>query len=354
MNYINVSVHENARDSRAFRLKVYKAFLLLKFMKIHLPNSAWIGNIDPFLRSFESTEKSHLDITSHHEWVSVHPCVLCMIVALGLAVQNSGGKINYQKMTASSKHYFERIGVFKLLNLDSEMSVTEHEPSGRFIELTRIKNSEDLNKFITNIIPLLHSEPEQVEPIKYVISELVRNVFEHSYSKDGALVCAQFYNRSKIIRIGVVDIGIGIKKSINNAYPEAKSDLFAIKLALTPGVTGTTKRIGGTESNAGAGLFFIKSIAKVNRDFFMIYSGNTMYKLLKSPSAREVKLNANPFEDRHSKNDDFPYWNGTAVGIDIALDNTEDFSILLDLIRKTYSTSVRERRRGKYKKPKFV
>lgn len=323
-------------------------------MKIHIPNSAWIGNIDPFLRSFDSSDKSHLKITSHHDWVSVHPCVLCMIVSLGLSVDASGGKLNFQKMTASSKHYLHRIGVFKLLGLDSEMDVKEHEPSGRFIELTQIKNSDDLNKFITDMIPLLHTEPEQVEPIKYVISELVRNVFEHSQSKDGALVCAQFYERSKIIRIGVADTGVGIKKSINYAYPEAKTDLSAIQLALTPGITGTTRRIGGTESNAGAGLFFIKSIAKVNRDFFMIYSGNSMYKLLKSPSSREIKLNSNPFEDRCSKHDDFPYWQGTIVGIDLSIKKDKKFEDFLALIREAYRKDIRELNKIKFKKPKFT
>ncbi len=323
-------------------------------MKIHLPNSAWIGNIDPFLRSFDTSDKSRLDITSHHDWVSVHPCVLCMLVSLGMYVRNSGGALNFQKMTATSKHYLQRIGVFKLLQLDSEMVVTEHEPSGRFIELTQIKDNESLNKFITDMIPLLHSEPEQVEPIKYVISELVRNVFEHSQSKEGALVCAQFYPRSKIIRIGVVDIGIGIKESINYSYPEARDDLSAIKLALTPGVTGTTRRIGGTESNAGAGLFFIKSIAKVNRDFFMIYSGTAMYKLLKSSSAREVKLNADPFEDRCAKHNDFPYWQGTIVGIDLSVKKNKNFEDFLALIREAYRKDIRELNKIKFKKPRFT
>ena len=48
------------------------------------------------------------------------------------------------------------------------------------------------------------------------------------------------------------------------------SDKEAIQLALMPGITGTTRREGGTGINAGAGLFFIKSIAKINRDFFVV------------------------------------------------------------------------------------
>ena len=35
------------------------------------------------------------------------------------------------------------------------------------------------------------------------------------------------------------------------------SDIDAIRLALRPGITGTTTRLRGSEQNAGAGLFFI-------------------------------------------------------------------------------------------------
>ena len=129
----------------------------------------------------------------------------------------------------------------------------------------------------------------------------------------------------------------------------------AIQLALTPGITGTTKREGGTEINAGAGLFFIKSIAIVNRDYFMIYSGNSMYKLLKSkPTVKKLRLHVDPFQDRHSKGERFPFWRGTIVGIDLSLDTTGELPILLDHISDTYAKAVRERKEARYKKARFI
>ena len=125
-------------------------------------------------------------------------------------------------------------------------------------------------------------------------------------------------------------------------------------MALTPGITGKTRNIGGTETNAGAGLFFIKSIAKVNRDFFMVYSGSGMYKLLKTPLPSTIKLNRNPFEDKCSKNNELPYWQGTAVGIDISLERHQKFDSLLDLIRQTYFKDIKERKKERFKKPKFI
>lgn len=321
-------------------------------MKIHLPNSAFLGNIDPFLRSFDNLNSSKLKITANKKWISIHPVVLSMVAALGIQLKASD--INLQKLEATSKHYLERMGLFKLLGIKSEIKIKEHEPAGRFIPLTQIRNSQELSRFITDMIPLLHLDPKSTEPIKYIVSELVRNALEHSESESGAILCAQFYKKSNTIRIGIVDTGVGIKRTINKSH-NAKSDIESIQLALIPGITGTTRKEGGTEFNAGAGLFFIKSIAKVNRDFFIIYSGTAMYKLLKSnPSAKQIRLYADPFKDRHSKNNELPYWRGTVVGIDISLDANKEFSFLLDLIRDAYSKGVKEIKKAKFRKPKFI
>ena len=322
-------------------------------MRIHIPTSAFLGNINHFLADFDPSEPDKLSITADHRWIWLHPAVLSMIAAIGgpLDPQN----ITCERIVARSGHYLERIGLFKFLGIDSGMKVEEHESAGRFIPLTQIKTSSDLNHFLTEMVPLLHLEPQHVEAIQYTISELVRNVLEHAQAKDGAIVCAQYF-KSNIIRIGIADAGVGLKQSIGRSY-EVPSDIEAIKLALWPGITGTTNRPGGSEQNAGAGLFFIKSIAYVNSDPFMIYSGESMYKLLKRQPSKKVALEANPFNDRHSKVSKLPYWNGVVVGIDISLDKTSEFTSLLGIIRGFYSKSVTGDKNKKYKrtkKPNFI
>lgn len=317
-------------------------------MKIYLPNSAFIGNIDPFLKGIDFSFPDKLEITANENWISVHPVVLSLIAALGLPITSEN--IICDALTAKSAHYLERMGLFKFLGISSGMDIQEHESAGRFIPLTQIKDSDHLSRFITEMIPLLHLGPTQVDPIRYVVSELVRNVLEHSESKIGAIVSAQYHLKSNMIRIGIVDTGVGIKKTITQSHA-ASTHMEAIHLALTPGITGTTKKEGGTEFNAGAGLFFIKSIAKVNRDFFMIYSGNALYKLLKSNPG---KLHADPILDKHSGGEDYPSFYGTAVGVDISLNETKEFSSLLTLIRDIYAKTVRERKKARYKRPQFI
>ncbi|MEK9145609.1 MAG: hypothetical protein AAB339_08385, partial [Elusimicrobiota bacterium] len=85
-----------------------------------------------------------------------------------------------------------------------------------------------------------------------------------------------------------------------------------------------------------------------------LYSGGGFYKLLKKSSARGSRLNADPFEDRHSASGGLPVWRGTVVGVDITLDQTREFSLLLDSIRETYGSAVRERRKERYRRPRFT
>ncbi len=321
-------------------------------MKIHIPNSAFLGNLDAFLMGFDPTDPGYLQITTNDRWIAVHPVVLSMIGALGLTVAPE--RIQFDDITAKSGHYLEAMGLFNLLNVPSPMQIERHEPAGRFIPLAEINNSDDLQRFMTDMVPLLHLPSHQADSIRYIVSELVRNVFEHSLSTHGAVVSAQYFKKTNKVRIGVADTGVGIWKTIHESHP-AHTDLDAIKLALTPGITGTTSREGGTETNAGAGLFFVRSIAKINRDFFVLYSGRGFYKLLQP--AKELKrmtLYADPSRERHTEREDMPLWLGTVVGIDLSLDATSELTYLLDLIGDVYATAIAERRRARFKQPRFL
>ncbi len=329
----------------------------MKDMKIHLPNSAFIGNIDSFLANIDMEQPDVLEITANKSWLSLHPVVLAMVAAMSLNVKTS--QIKFENVEAKSGHYLVVMGLYDFLGIEAPQNianVAKRESSGKYIPLRLIKNSEELSAFLEDMIPLLHlkDNPEQAKAVRYIMYEVVRNVFEHSDYKKGAIVCAQYFQKSNSFRIGIVDAGVGIKKSIDESY-NTKDDLEAIGLALRPGITGTTLRKGGTENNAGAGLFFTKSIAYINRSFFMIYSGKALYKLLsRDPKKPVTFLNADPFKDRYSRKDDLPYWQGTVVGVDMSLDNTGEFKTLLNLIGAVYAGGVKDKRRAQYKKARFI
>lgn len=320
-------------------------------MKLYFPNSAHLQNIEGFIRRYSPKNRKALRVTGHSRYIHAHPFVMAMAACLGASAASAGVEPTGKVPNVSSAPYLVRMKLFDYLGVPSPCEIEEHEESGRFVPLTQIQTSEDLRKTITNLIPLLHAAPSVADPIRYVVSELGRNVLEHAESDVGGFVCAQYFRDKKRIAIGMADSGKGILNAMSR-YHRVYDESQAIQLALTPGISGATPRIGGNETNAGAGLFFIRSIAKVSGNFFTIYSGGTLYKLMRKQTVPHM-LFGDPFQEGHSLVRDLPRWKGTVIGIDINVDETVEFSSLLDIIRKSYSIDVKARKQPYYKKIKF-
>lgn len=322
-------------------------------MKIHLSNQGNLRNFKSFVNSIDMSDDSKLEITVHDKWITVHPANLVIAAVLATKVGKKNAKIIGE--IPDSGLYLDRMGLFDFTSSKSPFSYKRKESSGRFIPLSIIKTQEDQSKFVTDMIPLLHLSEESANIINYVISELMRNVLEHSESSQGAIVAAQYYKKTNRISIAICDAGVGIWKSMNDSW-HPKTDIDAVLLSLTPGVTGTTRREGGSSENAGAGLFFIKSIASITRNYLVVYSGKAEYTLLKRRSDLKniPALYSNPKDDHHTLTNEAPELKGTLVAIDISLDETPEFKSLLSLIGKAYDDAIRERKRMKYREPKFV
>lgn len=311
-------------------------------MKLFLPNSANLQNITGLFAGLDMSDPATLEFSMHPKWVAVHPVVLAMTASLDAQVRANGGIVTGTATQVPTLNYLIRMGLFKYLGIDAEKEIQEHEESGRFIPLTQIRDNDELKKAIINLVPLLHAPPAVADPIKYVFSEMVRNALEHSKSATGAIVCAQYYRESKRIAIGIADSGIGIFESMND-FHQVHNDESAINIALQPGITGTTSRVGGNEFNAGAGLFFTKSIATLSRNRFFLYSGESMFRLMLTRKRYTPELHTNPARDPHS----FvkaPRWPGTVVGIDLNIEQGVEFSELLEQIRKAYYIDVKRKK----------
>lgn len=311
-------------------------------MKVFLPNSANLQNITGLLSGLDLSNSKTFDFSMHKKWVAVHPVVLAMTACLAEKFREGGGVVTGKAENVPTLAYLIRMGLFKYLGVDPGKSITEHEESGRFIPLTQIQNNDELKQAIVNLVPLLHAPAAVADPIKYVFSEMVRNALEHSQSTVGAFVCAQYYSESKRIAIGIADAGIGVLNTMRQHH-DVQSSRAAIRLALQPGITGTTSRIGGNEFNAGAGLFFTKSIATLSRNRFCFYSGDSMFRLMKTRKRYDPELHADPNDDPHS----FvraPLLKGTVVGIDLSIEQGFEFAALLEAIREAYFIDVKQKK----------
>ncbi len=321
-------------------------------MKIYFTNNSTLQNFDNFLSKLDFSDESKLEIFTDHRWINTNPAGLVLAAALASTVGKQNATIDGNLATSGA--YLDAMGLYNFVSTDSPFHINKKEPSGRYIPITNIKTEADQTKFLSDIIPLLHLGREESLAIRYALYELVRNVLEHSMSKDGAFVAAQYNKRKNKISIGICDTGIGIKASLNR-YHNPANDLSALRLALMPGVSGTTSRPDGTEQNAGAGLFIVKSLARITRSYFVIYSGDSLYKLLKyDKRVQHPRINADPFDDRYSYKDNLPNFNGTLVGVDISLSEGENFADLLETIKRTYSIAIRERKQRQYKRFKFL
>jgi len=319
-------------------------------VQIAVPNSAFLGNIESFVRGIDPTD-GDLDVVLHERWVAVHPLVLAMVGAAGIRARREGRDVRIAETPARSIPYLIRMGLYETLGAEPPAAVMAHEAAGRFIPLSQIRTNEELAAFIIDMIPMLHA-PAEAGPIKYVVSELVRNVLEHSRSPDGAVVCAQYFSRSGRLSVGVADTGRGARASLAEHHV-VRSDLDALQLAMQPGITGTSANFGGNEYNAGAGLFFTKSMARASRNFFVIYSGDALFKLLKGHEGDARTLNADPSRDLATRHTGLPKWEGMAVGIDLAVDSHATFQQLLNDIYAAYRLEVRSARKDRFKRARF-
>jgi anti-sigma regulatory factor (Ser/Thr protein kinase) len=261
------------------------------------------------------------------------------------------GSLNFK---IKSIPYLLRMGLFRVLGFkENFIKINPHEEAGRFIPLTKIKTNDDLNEFMKNIDPILHTSRENSKSIKHVFSEILRNVLEHLNAISGANVCATYNKKRKRISIGVSDAGIGLKNALLESHV-VKDGKDAIIKALTPGITGKTKRIGGNDENAGAGLFFTKCIAQSTRNHFLIYSKDCYFKLLTSNKDDNIIFNSDPILDKARIKIDLPLFHGTLVGIDINIDNNAAFNYLIEDIGVAYKNSVKKSEKDYYKRIRFI
>ena len=319
-------------------------------MKLHFSGQDNLRNFKQFLSTLDTSNPDFLFISTDEKRIAVHPAYLALSAALAIKIGKNNSVITSN--IPDGMHYLSQMGLYDFLSTPSPLPAIDTEQSGRYIPLRIIKTAQEQSAFIADFVPLLHLPESESRIIRYVIGELVRNALEHSYSKDGAIVTARYYEKSHKVSLAICDTGIGIWRSMSKIW-HPQTDLDAIRLALTPGISGTTRKEGGTFENAGAGLFYVRSIAKTTRNYFLIYSGKAEYLLYKWDKRLKLRYTADPFKEEHFATNDAPDFPGTLVALDISLDDTPEFNELLHKISTTYDEAIRERRRRKFYTPNF-
>lgn len=221
------------------------------------------------------------------------------------------------------------LGLPELLSCKLSASSHAAEPrADRTVPLTRIRTSADIPQFAARVMQVLEiPDPDMEGAVKYSLVELLRNVVQHARTSVGGLATAQFFPKTGLVELVVVDPGIGIKTALGDRYPEIDADMKALKFAMQPHVSGTFDSAGydSMKDNAGLGLFFIKQIATLSGGGFFLGSGDTLADLWVGPDdALRRRFHGSPKGG----------WPGTFAVVQLRKDSIADFNAVLRTCRE--------------------
>ncbi len=223
-------------------------------------------------------------------------------------------------------NYLVQSGFLELLG--EEALPTSIDRSDRTVKLTRIDKSSQIPGFANSVMDILQIDDEELAgAVKYSLIELLRNVVQHSASNEGGIAMAQYYPRTGLVEVCVADMGLGIKSTINEAYPEIDTHLKAIKLVTLPHVSRTFKPGGYTSmsDNAGLGLFFIRQIASLSGGSFFLGSKNALVDIWGDREGQQRKL----YRLARAGG-----WPGTFAYLQLRKDTIAEFGGLLTVCRR--------------------
>lgn len=182
--------------------------------------------------------------------------------------------------------------------------------------------AEDIGKVLTQDSKEANGPDDKIlrEILSYSIREILRNIVEHSNSKQFGF-CAQYLPSQDVVSFSVLDRGMGIRNSLlNNPKLTLKSDLEAIRESLKPGVSGKVyagqkNKPKGIWANSGFGLYMTSNICKMGGSFFIASGDKGLYFTDKDEKILAVKIE------------------GTAINLAINLNQKNKLSEILKKLR---------------------
>lgn len=247
---------------------------------ILVPNSAVLRNAPSFMDASDWTLErgSSVVVRFHGTWCHMQPWLLAALGAWGLAADRYDMTIRVAN--SHTARYAWRMGLADYIGQRLIVPIEEHEEAGRFVAMRQIVSGADTTSLIADVAPLLHlaSQPEQAKVVQYVLSEMIRNVLEHSVSPDGAVVAAQVYSgkhtKRPYVSLGVADCGVGMRATLAGSYSDVVDDRTAVIKGIQFGTSGAATR----DDNAGAGLFYSRRLCTATGGYFGLISRTAMFR----------------------------------------------------------------------------
>lgn len=241
------------------------------------PRRVQLDDPEPFLTWLvsERTESDSIvldDIEVIEAWGLVALAALCLPGRIDNLLKVSSNR------DGDAARFAYALGFNQIIT--GEQIQTQHQPT-RTVRIRRVRRYQEIQTCadeMSRLLVPLDSETDIRSTICYVLTELFRNVMQHSGDALGGVTAAQLMNRGTyaqrpVIQIAVSDAGIGIPEHLGRMHKGLDDPRVALERALWPHISGTfTQGLTGTMDNAGLGLFFIAEMAKRTRGRLLVAS----------------------------------------------------------------------------------
>lgn len=149
-------------------------------------------------------------------------------------------------------------------------------------QLIALRGQEDFSRALARAEEFAKNfNVEYEKTLRYVVSELLYNALEHGAAacaamsglRIPALIQFSWYKERNELHFLVADLGVGIKRHLEQSYPPFADDAEAIRKSLEPQVSGTfgTRDPYSGKNNAGMGLFISSNIVRrVHADMHIV------------------------------------------------------------------------------------
>ncbi|WP_367110355.1 hypothetical protein [uncultured Psychrobacter sp.] len=250
--------------------------LLIDFSPMRRIEPFTIIYVSKFIRNFKRANKEIIIKCRGHEQKE-YAANMSFFQAFGL---NYGRKPNF----VEGNNKFVPINVLNVRLIKEEAN--EKWLTGQDI-------IEERSKHLAQIL-CQQEDTNLVNTLTFSIREIIRNVYEHSNSKN-IQYCAQYWPTYNKVEISIADDGIGLKESLKaNPFVEVKNDSDAIQQALMPAISSKNykgARIDKSDPwhNSGFGLYMNSRICRLGGSF-LVCSGSHSIKLFES-NKEHVDLN---------------------------------------------------------------
>jgi hypothetical protein len=304
---------------------------------IRIPRTDWNGH-GADMRSRLVTWQWYLDAevpaTLELDFTQVRfmePWALSMWAAFGIHQRQRGAVVRCRFDPDNlANQYMVAMGLGAAMETaTTTAALAEWQDSARNTGLHLLRTEADLGAFrrSTHRLALQHCE-QAADALRYVLTELGRNVLQHSWSSIGGVAIAQHFPDDQRLQIAVCDLGRGVLQSLAPRHPELRTDMEALRLATLPHASGAEPAgpYGGAE-NAGIGLFYAREIAWRSGGSMWFCSGNALLGV--RGDRADLWEERDPAPDRVYRR--IEGWPGTVVVVDFPVDGVPDFEGILQV-----------------------